>query len=264
MLGAEPRPVPLDFGTDFRLDLDRLFAACGRPHPGDRAVDAIEPRPRLDGLACGGSRRFSHSARRTGIWIVSDEVYGRLYFKGDAAPSILEVAGEDDRVMVVNSFSKAWAMTGWRIGWLNHPGAVGPENRRDDPVHEQRNGRLRPGRRARSPAQRRTPGPGHPGQARGGHGPSPTGNCEGSRPSSCPTSHAAACTRSSPLADEPDSRQACFRILEKARVGLAPGFMFGRFGAGRSCACASCGDRDQLQSALGPDGRSLLMTRIPV
>ncbi|TGS36415.1 aminotransferase class I/II-fold pyridoxal phosphate-dependent enzyme, partial [Mesorhizobium sp. M1D.F.Ca.ET.184.01.1.1] len=63
-------------------------------------------------------------SRRTGIWIISDEVYGRLYFDGDVAPSILQIAEDGDRVLSVNSFSKAWAMTGWRIGWLTHPSGV--------------------------------------------------------------------------------------------------------------------------------------------
>ena len=63
-------------------------------------------------------------SRRTGIWIISDEVYGRLYFDGVVAPSILQVAEDGDRVLSVNSFSKAWAMTGWRIGWLTHPSGV--------------------------------------------------------------------------------------------------------------------------------------------
>ena len=45
-------------------------------------------------------------------------------FDGEVAPSILQVAEDGDRVLSVNSFSKAWAMTGWRVGWLTHPSAV--------------------------------------------------------------------------------------------------------------------------------------------
>mgnify|MGYP006269275239 CR=1 FL=1 len=60
-------------------------------------------------------------ARAKGIWIISDEVYSRLVFDEKRAPSFLDVAGEDDRVLTVNSFSKNWAMTGWRLGWLVGP-----------------------------------------------------------------------------------------------------------------------------------------------
>jgi aspartate/methionine/tyrosine aminotransferase len=60
--------------------------------------------------------------RRLGVWLLSDEVYSRLTFDGAAAaPSVLDHAGPDDRVMVANSVSKTWAMTGFRVGWLVVP-----------------------------------------------------------------------------------------------------------------------------------------------
>ena len=62
--------------------------------------------------------------RHTGTWILADEVYERLYFeptlKG-AAPSFLDIAAADDRLMVAHSFSKSFLMTGWRLGWLVLP-----------------------------------------------------------------------------------------------------------------------------------------------
>ncbi len=65
--------------------------------------------------------------RKHGTWLISDEVYSRLVYDGStAAPSILDLAEPDDRVMVANSFSKTWVMTGWRLGWL-----VVPEGTRD-------------------------------------------------------------------------------------------------------------------------------------
>ena len=60
--------------------------------------------------------------RRTGTWIVADEVYERLYYgAAPAAPSFLDIAGDDDRLVVVHSFSKSFLMTGWRLGWLVLP-----------------------------------------------------------------------------------------------------------------------------------------------
>jgi aspartate/methionine/tyrosine aminotransferase len=61
--------------------------------------------------------------RRLGIWIISDDVYERLAFDLDAraAPSLLRLTEPGDRVVTVNSFSKAWSMTGWRLGWLTAP-----------------------------------------------------------------------------------------------------------------------------------------------
>jgi aspartate/methionine/tyrosine aminotransferase len=70
--------------------------------------------------------------RSTGTWIVADEVYERVFFgaagtgvvpasgeaeAGSAAPSFLDIAGADDRLIVVHSFSKSFLMTGWRLGW---------------------------------------------------------------------------------------------------------------------------------------------------
>ena len=68
--------------------------------------------------------------RQTGTWILADEVYERLYFEptsdgsNGCAPSFLDIALPDDRVIVVNSFSKSFLMTGWRLGWLVMPPAT--------------------------------------------------------------------------------------------------------------------------------------------
>jgi aspartate aminotransferase len=64
--------------------------------------------------------------RQRGIAIISDEVYGTILYDGRRhAPSFLEIAESDDAVFVINSFSKPWAMTGWRVGWLVHPASLG-------------------------------------------------------------------------------------------------------------------------------------------
>jgi aspartate/methionine/tyrosine aminotransferase len=70
--------------------------------------------------------------RSTGTWIVADEVYERIFFgAGDertaSAPSFLDIADVDDRLIVVHSFSKSFLMTGWRLGWLVVPPGAAPE-----------------------------------------------------------------------------------------------------------------------------------------
>jgi len=67
--------------------------------------------------------------RTTGTWIVADEVYERVYFGDDrraVAPSLLDIADPDDRLIVVHSFSKSFLMTGWRLGWLVVPPGTAP------------------------------------------------------------------------------------------------------------------------------------------
>jgi aspartate/methionine/tyrosine aminotransferase len=88
--------------------------------------------------------------RRTGTWILADEVYERLYFESSpngCAPSFLDIAGPDDRLMVAHSFSKSFLMTGWRLGWLvlpasatNHLGKLVEFNTSCAPVFIQRAG----------------------------------------------------------------------------------------------------------------------------
>jgi aspartate/methionine/tyrosine aminotransferase len=65
--------------------------------------------------------RLLDFARKRGIWIISDEVYHTLVFDRPVASSMLQIARPDDKVIAINSFSKSWLMTGWRMGWMVHP-----------------------------------------------------------------------------------------------------------------------------------------------
>ena len=72
-------------------------------------------------------QRILDHCRSTGTWILADEVYERLYYEpthNGCAPSFLDVAVPDDRLVVVHSFSKSFLMTGWRLGWLVMPTAM--------------------------------------------------------------------------------------------------------------------------------------------
>jgi aspartate/methionine/tyrosine aminotransferase len=104
----------------WRLDLDRLFATCDAR---TKAIFIASPgNPTGWIMSREEQRSVLEFCRSRGIAIVSDEVYGTLVYDGQAhAPSFLQVAEPDDAVFVINSFSKPWAMTGWRIGWLVHP-----------------------------------------------------------------------------------------------------------------------------------------------
>jgi aspartate/methionine/tyrosine aminotransferase len=60
-------------------------------------------------------------ARERHIWILADEVYARITYGSRHAPSFMTLARPDDPVVIVNSFSKSWSMTGWRLGWITAP-----------------------------------------------------------------------------------------------------------------------------------------------
>ena len=59
--------------------------------------------------------------RERNILLIADEVYHRTVYDGEVAPSFMTLARDDDPVIIVSGFSKAWAMTGWRIGWVVAP-----------------------------------------------------------------------------------------------------------------------------------------------
>ena len=117
---ASTKQVSLDYIDDqWQLDLDKLFAAVTDKTKVMLIVTPSNPTgwtAREEEL-----RAILDFARARGIWILSDEVYGRLVYEGVRAPSFLDVAREDDLLLVVNSFSKTWAMTGWRLGWIVGP-----------------------------------------------------------------------------------------------------------------------------------------------
>lgn len=105
---------------NWRLDLDRLFSICDVR---TKAIFVASPGNPTGWMATREEQRaLLEFSRKRGIAIISDEVYGTLVYDGEKhAPSFLEIAEPDDAVFVINSFSKPWAMTGWRIGWLVHP-----------------------------------------------------------------------------------------------------------------------------------------------
>jgi aspartate/methionine/tyrosine aminotransferase len=107
----------------FRMDFDRLDAMLD----GARAFILNSPNNPTGWTATRDElATILEIARRRQVWLISDEVYSRLVYDGaSAAPSLLDVAESDERVIVCNSFSKTWVMTGWRLGWLVVPEGVG-------------------------------------------------------------------------------------------------------------------------------------------
>ena len=119
------REVPLSpANAGWRLDLDRLLDACDAR---TRVIFLNSPNnPTGWMMSADEQKAVLAFARARGIWIVSDEVYARIVYDRPTAPSFLEQALPDDRLIVVNSFSKTWSMTGWRLGWITVPAELGP------------------------------------------------------------------------------------------------------------------------------------------
>ncbi|WP_137895985.1 pyridoxal phosphate-dependent aminotransferase [Ramlibacter sp. 2FC] len=151
ILGAKLRCVPLQpRGGEWALDLDALLDAIT---PATKLLIVNSPNnPTGWTLTRAEQQALLSHCRRTGTWILADEVYERLYYGDDTAnglppgrpkagaplggeaqgasggvicaPSFLDSAAADDRLVVVHSFSKSFLMTGWRLGWLVMPPAL--------------------------------------------------------------------------------------------------------------------------------------------
>ena len=133
-MGARPVEVAMSFGNDgWSLDFDRLAAAVT---PRTRAMFIVSPsNPTGWTATLDDLRALLALARRHGIWIVADETYARFWYgEGARAPSFYDVIEAEDRVLFVNTFSKNWAMTGWRIGWIVGASLARPGDREHDPV----------------------------------------------------------------------------------------------------------------------------------
>ena len=121
MANAVARQIPhLLCGERYQVDFDALAAAIT---PRTRLLLYTSPSNPLGWVATQEEQQgLLDFARRHGLWLLADEVYDRLYYAGPRlgcpVPSILKKATRADAVMVVQSFSKSYCMTGWRLGWL--------------------------------------------------------------------------------------------------------------------------------------------------
>ncbi|MCA0214141.1 MAG: pyridoxal phosphate-dependent aminotransferase [Proteobacteria bacterium] len=128
ILGAKLTCVPLKpVDGAWTLDLAALLAAVT---PATKLLVINAPNnPTGWTLTRAEQQAIVDHCRQTGTWILADEVYERLYYEptsNGCAPSFLDVAQPDDRLVVVHSFSKSFLMTGWRLGWLVMPPALVP------------------------------------------------------------------------------------------------------------------------------------------
>ena len=122
--GARAVPVPLGRKGRWSLDPESLRAAVT---PATKVVFLNSPANPTGFVATREELAATLAvAREHGLWIVADEIYGRLTYDGARAPSFHDVMAPDDKILFVQTLSKNWAMTGFRVGWLEAPPALGP------------------------------------------------------------------------------------------------------------------------------------------
>ncbi|WFU09457.1 pyridoxal phosphate-dependent aminotransferase [Rhizobium sp. CB3090] len=122
--GARSVAVPLQFENGkWTLDLERLKAAIT---PKTKGLFINTPSNPTGWTATHQDlRNILALAREHGLWIMADEIYALYYYAGGRAPSFLDIKEADDKILFVNSFSKNWSMTGWRVGWIVAPPELG-------------------------------------------------------------------------------------------------------------------------------------------
>jgi hypothetical protein len=253
MDNAIPVEIPLLLrGERYGVDFDALEAALT---PRTRLLVYTSPSNPLGWVATGSEQEeLLEFARRYDLWLLADEVYERFYYRGTEAgvpaPSILRKASRDDAVIVAQSFSKAYCMTGWRLGWLvarqdlaqkatqlnefiiSHPASLiqrAAQTALTQGEVELRRmiARLKENRDFCLAALRRMPGV---------TAPSPDG----------------AFYLFPKIEGLTDSFAFCRKLLEETRVGLAPGVAFGAGGEGsvRICYAAEQGILEQAMERL--------------
>ncbi len=121
MCNAEPVEVPhIVSGGRFSIDFDALDRAVT---PRTRMLLYTSPSNPLGWVASDEEQtRLLEFSRRHGIWLMADEVYERLNYPDPQdfrpTPTVFRKTTPEDKVIVIQSFSKAYCMTGWRLGWL--------------------------------------------------------------------------------------------------------------------------------------------------
>jgi aspartate/methionine/tyrosine aminotransferase len=234
--GATPVFVELVHGNrGWQMDLERLEAAIS---PRTRALFINTPSNPTGWTATKEElAAILAMARRHGLWIIADEIYTRFVWTGEAAraPSFHDVREDGDRILWVNTFSKNWAMTGWRTGWVEADPALGDvvENliqysTSGSPVFIQRacvvalergesfvTHQIAKARKAREIVSAALEA---------------TGRCRFSRPDG-------AFYLFFGIDGVSDANAAAMRLVDIARVGLAPGSAFGPGGEGHLRLC---------------------------
>jgi len=247
VIGAKPVQIAMSFGNDgWTLDFERLTAAIT---PRTRALVVVSPSNPTGWTATREDLSLLLAlARKHGLWIIADETYARFWYGGGPrAPSFYDVMTPEDRIIFVNTFSKNWAMTGWRMGWMAlHPspgqvvenliqystsgvaqfmqraGVVAIE-KGEDFVNAQI-ARVRKSRDIACDILGRT------------------GRCRFAVPQG-------AFYLFFSVAGETDTRKLVFRLIDEAQVGLAPGTSFGPGGENFVRVCYAR-DPDQVADAM--------------
>jgi aspartate aminotransferase len=117
--GGIPVPVPLREENNFSIDLKALDERISQR---TKLIILNSPANPTGGIIpLADLKHIAAQAERVNAWVISDEIYGHMVYDGNAAPSIASLPGMMARTIIVDGFSKTYAMTGWRLGYMIMP-----------------------------------------------------------------------------------------------------------------------------------------------
>ena len=146
-VGATPVPIPIRMSNDFRLDVDELASLVT---PRTRVLVINSPANPTGGvLTRSDLERIAELAIRHDLWVLADEIYGRILYDGAEHVSIASLPGMAERTIVLDGFSKTYRHDRLADGLRHRPRAAGQDLRPAHHQHDQRGRDVRPGRRGR-------------------------------------------------------------------------------------------------------------------
>jgi aspartate aminotransferase len=117
--GGVPRPVPLLEGNNFSFDLDAFDNLVS--HKTKLVILNSPANPTGGVMPMTDLEHIAAAAQNFDFWVISDEIYSRMAYDGYRVPSIASIPGMKERTIIVDGFSKTYAMTGWRLGYAIMP-----------------------------------------------------------------------------------------------------------------------------------------------
>ena len=123
-VGATPVPIPIRMDNDFRLDVEELARLIT---PRTKLLIINSPANPTGGvLTRADLQRIAELAQEHDLWVMTDEIYGRILYDGEEHVSIASLPGMAERTILLDGFSKTFAMTGWRLGYSVVPESLVP------------------------------------------------------------------------------------------------------------------------------------------
>jgi len=114
-MGAKPVPIPLRESKNFSFDLEELEE---KVNPNTRLLIINSPSNPTGGVIPENDlKKLADLAEKFDFWVLSDEIYTRLVYSGEPVASICQIPGMKKRTIIMDGFSKTYAMTGWRLGY---------------------------------------------------------------------------------------------------------------------------------------------------